>query len=154
MALQKTTGSFWRIWWKGHINADKTGLFFKLFPEMTYTFKGDNCHGGERIEERISLLIGANMDGIEKLLLLVIGKSARPRCFKNVRHFPVEYKVNKNAWMTSNIVVEWVVKLDRKENSAPYCWQLYCPWSRHCHQIQCNPIWVFATKFYQSTAAM
>jgi len=73
---------------------------------MTYTFKGDNCHGGERIEERISLLIGANMDGIEKLLLLVIGKSARPRCFKNVRHFPVEYKVNKNAWMTSNIVVE------------------------------------------------
>ena len=27
---------------KDKFNADKTGLFFKLLPDMTYAFKGDN----------------------------------------------------------------------------------------------------------------
>ncbi|KAJ4430271.1 hypothetical protein ANN_22483 [Periplaneta americana] len=42
------------------------------------------------------------MDGSEKLPLLVIGKSANPRCFKNVRTKPVEYEANKKAWMTAH----------------------------------------------------
>ena len=95
-------------------NADETGLFFMLLPDRTYTFKGDNCHCRKRSKERITLIIGANMDSAEKLPLLAIGKSARPRCVKNVRHLPVEYKFNKKAWMTLDIFVEWVMKLDIK----------------------------------------
>ena len=70
---------------KDVFNADETGLFFKLLPDRTYTYKGDNCHGGKRSKERITLMIAANMDGSEKLPLLAIGKSAKPCCFKNVR---------------------------------------------------------------------
>ena len=41
------------------------------------------------------------MNGSKKLPLLLIGKSANPRCFKNVKNNPIEYLANKKAWMTS-----------------------------------------------------
>jgi hypothetical protein len=31
-------------------NMDETGIFFRLTPDKTLTFKGDSCHGGKRIE--------------------------------------------------------------------------------------------------------
>eukprot|EP00795_Rhopilema_esculentum_P012772 gene12772-3505_t len=68
---------------KDVFNADETGPFFKMLPDRTYTYKGDNCHGGKRSKEQITLMIAASMDGSEKLPLLAIGKSAKPRCFKN-----------------------------------------------------------------------
>ncbi len=36
---------------KDIFNADETGLFFKLLPDRTYTFKGDTCHGGKKSKE-------------------------------------------------------------------------------------------------------
>lgn len=48
------------------------------------------------------MLVGANMSGTEKLPLLVIGKSANPRCFKN-KKLPVAYMSNKKSWMTGKI---------------------------------------------------
>ena len=99
---------------KDVFNADETGLFFKLLPEKTHTFKGDSCHGGKRSKERLTVLIAANMDGSEKLPLVVIGKSANPRCFKNVRRLPVIYRANKKAWMTADLYEEWLFGLDRK----------------------------------------
>jgi hypothetical protein len=42
--------------------------------------------------------------------LLVVGKSENPRCFKGVRSFPVDYYSNANAWMTSVIFNDWLVK--------------------------------------------
>lgn len=65
-------------------------------------------------EEWITLMIAANMNGTEKLPLLAIGKSARPRCLKNVRNLPVKYKFNKKASMKSDIFSELVIKLDRE----------------------------------------
>ena len=48
----------------------------------------------------------------EKLTLLMIGHAAKPRCFRNVRSLPVKYKSNKNAWMTSDLFMEWLLDLD------------------------------------------
>ena len=41
---------------------------------------------------------------------LVTGKAAKPRCFRNldIRKLPVECRSNKKAWMTSQIVEEWL----------------------------------------------
>lgn len=36
-------------------NADETALFYKLLPSKTLTYKGDNCAGGKRSKERVSL---------------------------------------------------------------------------------------------------
>uniref|UniRef100_A0A8C4XF96 Tigger transposable element-derived protein 4 n=1 Tax=Erpetoichthys calabaricus TaxID=27687 RepID=A0A8C4XF96_ERPCA len=93
-------------------NADETGLFFKCTPDKTMTFKGEPCQGGKKSKEHVTLLLGANMSGLEKLPALLIGKSLKPRCFKNVKSLPMHYKANKKAWMTSELFSKWLKKVD------------------------------------------
>ncbi|XP_069131722.1 tigger transposable element-derived protein 4-like [Argopecten irradians] len=95
-------------------NADETGIFYRMLPDRTLDFKGTDCHGGKRSKERLTALVCANMTGTEKLPLFIIGKSAKPRCFKNVHTLPTEYTANRKAWMTSDIFREWIRKADRK----------------------------------------
>ena len=54
------------------------------------------------------------MSGSEKLPLLVIGRFAKPRCFKNARSIPVQYEANSKAWMVSDLFSSWLTKLDAK----------------------------------------
>lgn len=88
-------------------------LFYKLLPDKTLTFKEEPCHGGKHCKDRVTVLVGANADGSEKLPLLVIGKSKKLRCFKNVRSLPVQYDASKKSWMNSTIFEPWLRKLDR-----------------------------------------
>ncbi|GFX11252.1 tigger transposable element-derived protein 6 [Trichonephila clavipes] len=46
------------------------------------------------------------MDGSEKITPLIIGKSAKPRCFKGINSFPTKYRSNKKAWMTTELFNE------------------------------------------------
>ena len=99
-------------------NADETGLFYGCLSDRTHVFKNDKCAGGKLSKERLTVLVTASMAG-EKLPLLVIGKSANPRCFKNIKKLPLPYESNKKAWMTAAIFETWVKKLDsqmRKRN--------------------------------------
>lgn len=93
-------------------NADETGLFYKMTPNRTLKFKSEKCIGGKLAKERITVLVAANMTGSVKRKLLVIGKSKNPRCFKNIKHLPVNYKANKCAWMTSQLFEEEIRKWD------------------------------------------
>lgn len=95
-------------------NADELGLFYKLTPDKTLKFKDESCKGGKLSKERITVLVCANMTGSEKLKLLVIGKSANPRCFRGVKSLPVDYKSNRRAWMTSAIFETMLRAWDRK----------------------------------------
>lgn len=62
-------------------NADETGLFYRLGPNKTLSsFKRS---GTKNSKERITILFCANASGTHKLKPLVIGKSLKPRCFKN-----------------------------------------------------------------------
>lgn len=97
-------------------NADETALFYKLLPDRSLVFKGETCKGVTRSKQRITVLLGANMSGNEKLPLLVIGNSQRPRCFKGVKSLPVTYRANKKAWMTGQLFEEWLRALDKKIN--------------------------------------
>ena len=47
------------------------------------------------------------MNGSDKIKLLVIEQSAKPRCFRGVASLPVTYKANKNAWITEAIFQDW-----------------------------------------------
>ncbi|XP_064414219.1 tigger transposable element-derived protein 4-like [Latimeria chalumnae] len=95
-------------------NINETGLFYKLLPNRTLALKGEECHGGKHSKERITLLVGSNMDGSEKLKLLVIGKTKQPRCFKGVKALPVDYEGNTKAWITGDIFKDWVIKFNKK----------------------------------------
>lgn len=96
-------------------NADESGLFFRALPTKTLAFKSDKCTGGKLSKERLTILFCVNMVG-EKERLLLIGKAARPRAFKNmsIAQLPVEWKSNKKAWMTRDIMSEWLHQMDNK----------------------------------------
>ena len=67
-------------------NVDETGLFYKLRPDKTLTFKGDKCSGVKKQKDRLTVLVGASMSG-DKLPLLIIGKSKSPRCFSGSKSY-------------------------------------------------------------------
>ena len=48
----------------------------------------------------------------EKLEMFVIVKSKEPRCFKNVKQHPCQYRAQKKSWMTGVLLEVWVRKLD------------------------------------------
>lgn len=95
-------------------NADEAGIFYNLTPDKSLKFQNEKCIGGKLAKNRLKVLICANMSGCDKRKLLVIGKSARPRCFKNVKKLPVDYTANKKAWMTSEIFESEIRKWDKR----------------------------------------
>ncbi|KAI6661427.1 Tigger transposable element-derived protein 6-like [Oopsacas minuta] len=96
---------------KDIFNADETGLFWKMTPDRTLSFRGDLCKGGKRSKERLTVLAAASVLG-ERFPLLVIRKCKRPYCFRGVLNLPVEYDANRTAWMTSEIFEKWLRKLN------------------------------------------
>ncbi|XP_015339967.1 tigger transposable element-derived protein 4 [Marmota marmota marmota] len=99
---------------KNVFNIKETGLLYRMLPTNTFAFKGETCSVGKLCKDRITLVVGANMDGSEKLPLLVIGKNKNPHCFKGIKSLPVHYEANRMAWMTSDIFEQWMQKLDEK----------------------------------------
>ena len=97
-------------------NADETGLFYKCLPSKTFNISGQKCFNGEKSKERLTVLFAVNELGTHKLTPLVIGKSAKPRCFKgvNMSNLGVYYRNNKKAWMTEIIFREWLLKIDKQ----------------------------------------
>ncbi|XP_060771695.1 tigger transposable element-derived protein 4-like [Neoarius graeffei] len=95
-------------------NTNETGLFYMMLPENALGFIGETVHGGKQKKTRITLLVAANMDGSDKLLMFIISKSQKPRAFKGCRQIPLEYTANKKAWMTSRLFEEWLKKLDSR----------------------------------------
>ncbi|GBM38345.1 Tigger transposable element-derived protein 4 [Araneus ventricosus] len=95
-------------------NADETALFFQCLSQKTLIFKKENCFGGKQIKARLSAMLGANMTGHQKLKPLVIGRSKNPRCFKGAKSLEVDYDLNKNFWVTSEICEKWVQKLGKR----------------------------------------
>ncbi|XP_017475007.1 PREDICTED: tigger transposable element-derived protein 6-like [Rhagoletis zephyria] len=96
-------------------NADESGLFFRALPDKTLALKSEKCVGGKLSKERLTILFCANMAG-DKEPLLVIGKAARPRAFKHVpiAKLPVDWKSNKKAWMTREVMSEWLQQFNRR----------------------------------------
>lgn len=94
-------------------NADETALFYELLPQKTLCEKTDRCKGGKRSKQRLTVLLCCNAAGTEKLKPLVIGRSAKPRCFKGVRSLPADYVANKKAWMTADLFQTWLLQLEK-----------------------------------------
>jgi len=90
-------------------NADETGLFFRGIPTKSLVQKSESCSGGKKAKDRLTVLMCGSMAG-EIRKPLVIGKSKKPRCFKNmdISSLPVIWKFNKKAWMTTEIMEQWL----------------------------------------------
>ena len=90
------------------ISFDEFGLQFKSLPKRTYAHKQTPVKAKKHVKARISVLVGAAMDG-HRFKPLVIGKYKRPRCFKgvNMSTLPVHYYHNRSAWMNQEIFTDW-----------------------------------------------
>ncbi|CAH1241537.1 TIGD4 [Branchiostoma lanceolatum] len=96
-------------------NMDESGLFYRATSTKTLFVKGEQCSGGKQSKERLTIMLCANMVG-DKEKPLIIGSSKKPRCFRNIKtaKLPVTYKNNRKAWMTSDVFLDWLSKLDKK----------------------------------------
>lgn len=63
-------------------NVDEAGVFYNLLPNRTLALSHERCSGRKASKEWFTILFCANMDSSDKRRLFVIGRSARPRCFK------------------------------------------------------------------------
>lgn len=88
-------------------NADESGLYFRLLPQKTFVAATEKTAPGRKIaKERITFLLCSNADGSHKLTPMVVGKSAKPRCFKGFKN-PLIYGSSRSAWMTSWLFNDW-----------------------------------------------
>ena len=92
-------------------NTNENTSFYKCLPDISHVMKNETCAIRKLSKKRITVLVTASMTG-EKLLPLVIGKSANLGCFKNVKKLPLPYEHNTKAWMTSTIFEKCVKRLD------------------------------------------
>ena len=88
---------------------------FIVVPSWSLVAPGDTWHWGKVAKERITVLVACWEAG-EKLQLLVISRSNKPRCIQSVATgiLPVSYKANKWAWMTSVLFMEWLNKINNE----------------------------------------
>ena len=93
-------------------NMDETGLFYRLEPDWTLATK--RLAGRKKNKERLSIALCTNANGSHKLRPLIIGKSAKPRCFKNIKlsNLPMTYRHNSKAWMLITLFQEWLREFD------------------------------------------
>ncbi|GFT97592.1 jerky protein homolog-like [Trichonephila clavipes] len=76
-------------------NADETGLNFRALPKKSLASQDEKSAPGYKMsKDRVTLMACSNAFGNHKLPLMVIGKSAKPRAFKNVnmKSLPVYYR--------------------------------------------------------------
>ena len=69
---------------KNVFNCDETGFFWKTLPDKTLNQKNARCKGGKKAKRRLTALFFVSALG-EKLDPIIIEKSEKPRCFRNLR---------------------------------------------------------------------
>ena len=97
-------------------NMDETGLVYRAVPDRTLAVKGEECTGGKRSKERITVALACSLTG-EFDTPLVIGRAAKPHCFRNLNpatQLPVSWFSNKKAWMTMGIFTTWLENFNKK----------------------------------------
>ncbi len=95
-------------------NFDESALFFRLPPNRTLA--SIKRKGKKVSKDRITVGLCCNLTGSEKLDPVVIGKSAKPRCFKgeNMKQKKIMYYSNKKAWMNTAVFNDWLQHFNLK----------------------------------------
>jgi hypothetical protein len=58
-------------------------------------------------------VLRVNSDGIDKQVPIVIGKSSKPRCLKDVKKLPIKYHANSKARMMTEIFCSFLHSLEK-----------------------------------------
>lgn len=89
-------------------NADESAIFWRTLPDTTWVHQDEKSAPGRKIsKDRLTFMPCCNAAGSHKLPLLVLGKAANPRAFKNESSLPVVYKASTKGWMTRPLFMKW-----------------------------------------------
>ncbi|KAF7688378.1 Tigger transposable element-derived protein 6 [Cucumispora dikerogammari] len=91
-------------------NMNETGLFYKLIPSKTVC--KSVREGYKILKDRVFIALCSNFFGTHKMKLLIIGKPANPRCFRNWKQSSVNYTSSKRAWMTGEVFRKWLLDIN------------------------------------------
>ncbi|CAI5721891.1 unnamed protein product [Hyaloperonospora brassicae] len=83
---------------------DETGLLFAMFPDRS----------GQQTSNRLTIALCCNADGSEKLPLLFVGKTEKPRGLTSLAAAEDNYRCSPHALMTRGIFLEWITNVDAK----------------------------------------
>ncbi|KAI0996512.1 hypothetical protein K3495_g11669 [Podosphaera aphanis] len=91
-------------------NCDESDLFWKMTPERGLSTT--SVTGSKKNKARVIAHFCCNASGRDKLPIWFIGTSANPRFFGsagiNTGAFNCVWKSNGKAWMTADLMVEWL----------------------------------------------
>ncbi|XP_052873545.1 tigger transposable element-derived protein 4-like [Anopheles cruzii] len=113
-SIESLTHLVWQYNISDVFSGVETGLFYKCLPNESKHFHGRRCKEGNLPEQRLTIMCITNMNGSEKLPLLVVGNDKNIKCFNNVDLLPVIYRCNSKSWMTWVLFRDWMLILDRK----------------------------------------
>ena len=90
-------------------NFDETGLYYRALPSKALNVV--QSKGMKKEKDRVTLGLCANLFGKERLKMIFIHKSARPRCFPRAfdSNILVHYYHNSTALMTADVFTSWVM---------------------------------------------
>ena len=90
-------------------NFDETGLYYRAPPSKTLNV--GQPLGMEKKKDHITLGLCTNVSGKERMKMVFIHNSVRPRCFPKAfdPNMLVHYYFNAEAWMTQEIFSNWVM---------------------------------------------
>ena len=72
---------------------DETGCFFNTLPEKGLAEKKSQEKGGKKSKTRLAIAFFVNAAGKKVMEPLVIWRSAKPRCFKNVKNRQLPHSI-------------------------------------------------------------
>ncbi|XP_018015141.1 uncharacterized protein LOC108672040 [Hyalella azteca] len=98
--------------------ADEFGLFFSALPDDCVDTSLVRCCNGGLSSKRLTVLACCNMNGSEKLPLVVLGRYKVPNTNELLSKFPIQYYFNSKSWMTANCFKTWLINTDNWFNET------------------------------------
>lgn len=87
-------------------NFDETRLFWKMLPSKSYAMAGKERHGLSKYKDSMTIAFFVNSCG-DRLRPVIIGKHAKPRCFKSLNYdktrLSVDYYSSESSFITRDI---------------------------------------------------
>ena len=104
-----------RIW-------TKQAIFFKALPEKALAEKKSHARRAKKSKARLTIAFFLNTAGEKAIEPLVVWRSKKPCCFKNIKSLSrphgIYYYSNPKAWMTTEIMISILGKINRQMEVA------------------------------------
>ena len=132
---------------------DETGCFFEALREKGLPKKKSQVRGGKKSKTRLRIDFLVSAAGEKVIEPIVIWRSAKPRCFKNLINPKSPYDVHcyssQKSWMAGEITDSVLTKINRKKAAAKRNILLFLD-SAPCHPesfvVSYSSIYIFLPK--------